>query len=206
MRRASRSDLAQVPHSITTLRPRLRIRCATFHSSCSIRCRASLSQRLIPRASIHSSALKRNAGRFCSSCMACEVLPEPGRPQTMISLGGVRSSPMGASCNHVLYAKARIAGRLQRFGKRPAPSERLENHPAGAEAHPDSAAFAARFAAANRALLQNIQEPRLARVLPQPVQTHWWINRSTSRLPSESGRPGSCAPLRLRAAPPGRRF
>jgi hypothetical protein len=32
------------------------------------------------------------AGNFRSTCLACVVLPEPGKPQTMMSLGLMRGS------------------------------------------------------------------------------------------------------------------
>src|SRR5271170_1112148 len=51
--------------------------------------RLSSSYKSMARAVIHSSGARRTARNCSSSSFACVVLPDPGRPQTIINLGPV---------------------------------------------------------------------------------------------------------------------
>ena len=81
-RKRSRSSLPHVPHSMMAVPPARRTSGATFHCRDSTRARSSLSQRLVPRAVIHSSGQNRTPDRSTCSLIASVVLPLPGRPET----------------------------------------------------------------------------------------------------------------------------
>src|SRR5262249_54125606 len=73
--------------SMITIRPNARSSRPSFHWRPSILPRLSSSQRSRARASIHSSGERRTARSRLSSRLASVVLPAPGRPHTMTSLG-----------------------------------------------------------------------------------------------------------------------